>query len=112
MSHEPDKKQDGRGSREARRFASSENADEADREKVTLRPVESYMPPVARREWDRARREDTESGWSIGNYSASFLLGVALIVLGLVAGILIARLYMRVDNLETRLQKVEKRLPR
>ncbi len=112
MSDEPDEEQQMDGPPEAPRFAPGETDEEGDREKVTLRPVESYMPPVARREWDRARREDAASGWNIGNYSASFLLGVALIVLGLVAGILIARLYIRVENLETRLHKVEKRLPR
>jgi len=111
MADEPESRQDRQPSMEAPRFASGQGDSDGGREKVTLRPVESYMPPVARREWDRARREDESSGWSIGNYSASFLLGVALVVLGLVTGVLIARLYMRVENLETRLQKVEKRLP-
>lgn len=113
MSNEPEKRQDRReASMDAPRHMADGHGDETDREKVNLRPVESYMPPVARREWDRARREEEEpSGWSIGNYSASFVLGIALIVLGLVAGVLIARLYMRIDNLEKRLQKVEKRLP-
>ena len=112
MPDEPEKQQDRDPGMEAPRFSSEGDGSDGDREKVTLRPVESYMPPVAREEWDRARREEEESGWSIGNYSSSFLLGIALIVLGLVAGILIARLYMRVENLENRLQKLEKRLPR
>ena len=97
---------------DAPRHMADSTDDDTDREKVNLRPIESYMPPVARRERDRARRDAEErSGWSIGSYSASFVLGIALIVLGLVAGVLIARLYMRIDNLEKRLQKVEKRLP-
>ena len=84
-----------------------------DRERVTLRSVENYMPPVARREWRRAQEADGDDGRRLmGNYSAAFLLGVALVVVTLLTGLLLARLYMRVENLESKVQKLEKRLPR